>query len=141
MLDQLPPLIELKEYLCRLGVSTSESQKTQKTNLVLEEVPQIREQLIIEAENAGGFLAIAQVQEKIFLSRDKDQIFEMAQRLNTAYNTDLLAEMEAKTTDFTEGNTSADGAVDAVSGNKCGNCMGNAEKKCANCKTVFYCSR
>ncbi|KAM7358882.1 zinc finger MYND-type containing 10 [Cochliomyia hominivorax] len=144
LLDQLPPLIDLKQLLCQLTMSNTKANVSKKTNLVLEELPEIRENLIKETEKSGGFIGIAQLQENIFLSNDREQIFKMAQRLNTAYNTDLLAELEAKTEDSektvkdnnNEKSKNPDGKI-----NKCENCFAEAEKKCSNCKVVYYCSR
>lgn len=140
LLDQIPPLVELKQYLCNLGVTSnpSETQK-RKTNLVLEELPEIREKLIAEAERIGGFPVVAQKQEEIFLCTDKDKIFEIAKRLNTAYNTDLLAEIEEKTTETAQASNNVEN--ESVNARKCGKCASNAVKKCANCKDIYYCSK
>lgn len=140
LLDQIPPLVELKQYLCNLSVSgnPSENQK-RKTNLVLEELPEIREKLIAEAERIGGFPVVAQKQEEIFLCTDKDKLFEIANRLNTAYNTDLLAEIEEKTSDIVQASSNVDN--ESVTERKCGRCASNAMKKCANCKNIYYCSK
>ena len=120
----------------------SATSSAKKLNLLMEEVPVIKENLISETEKVGGFLCIAQWQEEIFLSRDNDKILYMAKRLNTAYNTDLLAELEAKSEEL-EKNLSKNKDATAGSGNghKCGNCFEDAEKKCSNCNKVYYCCR
>ncbi|XP_011200592.2 zinc finger MYND domain-containing protein 10 homolog [Bactrocera dorsalis] len=140
LLDQIPPLVELKHYLCNLSGSgnLSENQK-HKTNLVLEELPEIREKLIAEAERIGGFVVVAQKQEEIFLCTDKDKIFEIAKRLNTAYNTDLLAEIEENTSEIAQASTTVENK--SVITRKCKMCATNAVKKCANCKNIYYCSK
>lgn len=108
----------------------------------MEEVPVIKENLISETEEDGGFLCIAQLQEEIFLSRDKDKILDLAKRLNTAYNTDLLAELEAKSEELEKNlNKNKETTVDSENGHKCGNCFGDAEKKCSNCNKIYYCCR
>ncbi|CAD7006136.1 zinc finger MYND domain-containing protein 10 homolog [Ceratitis capitata] len=137
ILDQLPPLVELKQYLCHLSVSGNPSEVKLKSNLVLEELPEIREKLIAEVEQIGGFPVVAQKQEEIFLFNDKNKIIEIAKRLNAAYNTDLLAEIEGKAAESEKANT----AKNDVGTNKCRKCSTNAVKKCANCKTTYYCSR
>ncbi|XP_073837310.1 zinc finger MYND-type containing 10 [Musca autumnalis] len=141
LLDQLPPLIDLKQYLCQLSMSSSnQTSASKKSNLVLEELPEIKENLIANTEKYGGFLGIAQLQESTFLSKDKDHIMTIAQRLNAAYNTDMLAELEEKAAETNkQTNTTSD--LEKNVANKCGNCYGSAEKKCSQCKTVYYCSR
>ncbi|XP_053954753.1 zinc finger MYND domain-containing protein 10 homolog [Anastrepha ludens] len=140
ILDQLPPLVELKQYLCNLGVTGGTNvYKTPKSNLVLEELPGIRENLIAEAERIGGFPVVAQKQEEIFLCTDKDKIFETAKRLNMAYNTDLLAELEEKTAEPGRASNTVENSKHAIK--KCGKCASDAEKKCGICKTTYYCSR
>ncbi|XP_037813715.1 zinc finger MYND domain-containing protein 10 homolog [Lucilia sericata] len=142
LLDQLPPLIDLKQLLCQLTMSSKSSNVSKKTNLVLEELPEIRENLIKETEESGGFLGIAQLQESIFLNNDRDQILNTAQRLNAAYNTDLLAELEAKAEELEkEIKEEKTNKATSEKDHKCANCLADAEKKCSNCKNIYYCSR
>lgn len=131
LLDQLPPLAELQTFLCSLAVAGNQTSR-QKTNLVLEELPEIKDNLIKEAERFGGYLAIAQNQSDTFLTTSKEKICSVAQRLNSAYNTDLLAEMEANEQKATSS---------ASKEKRCGVCDKEAEKKCSKCKQIFYCSR
>ncbi|XP_017472143.1 PREDICTED: zinc finger MYND domain-containing protein 10 homolog [Rhagoletis zephyria] len=142
ILDQLPPLVELKQYLCLLGVAGNGNEnRKQKSNLLLEELPEIREKLIAECERIGGFPVVAQKQEEIFLCTDKDKICEIAKRLNTAYNTDLLAELEETAARAEKTSETVETGKDEAGRKKCGKCASNAVKKCANCKTTYYCSR
>lgn len=125
-------------------MSGTKANASKKSNLILEELPEIRENLIKETEECGGFMAIAQLQEPIFLTNDKDQILCTAQRLNVAYNTDLLAELEARADESekdSEPDTNTKSNDGAEKTHKCGNCFGEAEKKCSNCKMMYYCSR
>lgn len=115
--------------------------RNKKSNLVLEEVPDIKDKLIRETEKSGGFLAIAQSQESIFLSNDKDKIFSIAQRLNVAYNTDLLAELESKAEQAQQTGNEDRTTANMGEVKKCSNCNGEAEKKCSQCLAVYYCSR
>ncbi|XP_037934957.1 zinc finger MYND domain-containing protein 10 homolog [Teleopsis dalmanni] len=146
VLDQLPPLIELKQFLCQLSVTAVSNDS--KSNLLLEEVPEICENLIKESEHDGGFLAIAQAQENIFLCNDKNKIMEMAKCLSNAYSTDLLVEYEQRIeeTEKHGDNITLDTRNDAdISENKlslfCAKCAGHATKKCGKCKNAYYCSR
>uniref|UniRef100_A0A1A9WSR9 MYND-type domain-containing protein n=1 Tax=Glossina brevipalpis TaxID=37001 RepID=A0A1A9WSR9_9MUSC len=146
LLDQLPPLVDLKQFLINLSVSTTSSSKSTstKSNLLLEEVPEIRERLIAETEKFGGFVEIAKRQEDIFLCKDKEKISNIAKRLNAAYNTDLLAELEQKILETRKESASTSGGVtktDEVDKYICGNCLVKAKKKCSHCKSIYYCSR
>lgn len=139
LLDQLPPLIELKQYLCQLHMAAPQTSDAEKSDLILEELPAIREKLIGETEKHEGFLGIAQLQEKLFLTKDKEQIFALARRLNSAYNTDFLAELEAKTEEAAKNYSER---IDSNTNiRKCSKCFGEAEKKCSNCQKAYYCSR
>ncbi|XP_055904700.1 zinc finger MYND domain-containing protein 10 homolog [Eupeodes corollae] len=132
LLDQLPPLIELKHFLCTLSMGGDTQFSKKKSNLILEELPEIKENLIKEAKLNGGYLAIAQNQSETFLTNSKEKICSLAARLNSAYNTDLLADMEAKESPL---------AVEKKDQTNCGVCKKVAEKKCSKCKTIYYCSR
>lgn len=129
VLDQLPPLIDLKHFLGALPVESSRFDK--KTNLVFEELPQIKENLEIKAEKEGGYMKIANQQSEIFLTTDSQQISSLAQKLSSAYNTDVLAEFDEPSSKDpqTEDNKS------------CKVCQKAAEKKCGNCSKAFYCSK
>lgn len=120
LLDQLPPLAELKHFLCTLSVT---GKQTDPRNILLEELPQIRDSLIAEAKRAG-FKKIAAEQADIFLRMSQPEMMTMATRLTEAYNTDLLASFEAKPSE-----------------NLCGLCESEAIKKCSKCEAVFYCTR
>lgn len=112
------------------GGATSQKSK-QKTNLLLEELPLIKENIMKEAEKSGGLLQICKRQEKIFLISQRDKILKLAQRLSSAYNTDVLSEIEEKISKSEGGN---DNGI-------CKNCSATADKKCSKCKQAYYCSR
>lgn len=127
-MDQLPPLIDLKHFLGTLALESSQFDK--KTNLVFEELPQIKENLEIEAEKEGGYGKIALKQADIFLTTDGEQIHFMAQKLSAAYNADVLAEFD----DLAKSPPTEDKK-------HCKVCQKEAEKKCGKCSSVFYCSK
>lgn len=129
VLDQLPPLIDLKHFLGTLPVENSQFDK--KTNLVFEELPQVKEKLEIEAEKKGGYMKIANKQAEIFLTTDGQQIHTMAQKLSSAYNADVLAEFDEPSTNKSEKDNKR----------SCKVCQKGAEKKCGNCSKAFYCSK
>ncbi|XP_060655003.1 zinc finger MYND domain-containing protein 10 homolog [Drosophila nasuta] len=149
LLDQLPVLIELKQFVSRLTLSGNTANKQQ--NLILEDMPQIQEQLLKQVESDGGFYQIAQSQDGIFLNNNKEEICALATRLSSAYGTETLCELEQHLADLElqkpqevmpEQGAAGDG-VDAElkTSHKCGTCQEPAKKKCANCKHVHYCSR
>ncbi|KAH8315709.1 zinc finger MYND domain-containing protein 10 homolog [Drosophila kikkawai] len=141
LLDQLPPLIDLKQFLSRLTLSGNTASKQQ--TLLLEDVPQIQEELMKEVHKDGGFYQIAQAQDSVFLSKNRADICALASRLSGAYGTDLLCELEQNLEDLKLGepqDTQAGGDAEPDH-NSCAMCQAKAKKKCANCKQVYYCSR
>jgi len=139
LLDQLPPLIELKMFLSRLTLSGSTA-KSQ--SLLLEDIPQIQEELMKDVEQNGGFYQIAQEQDSVFLNKNKEDICALASRLSKAYGTELLCELEQNMEDLKvdepkDSGAGGDGGVE----HSCATCEGKAKKKCASCKQVHYCSR
>ncbi|XP_017109543.2 zinc finger MYND domain-containing protein 10 homolog [Drosophila bipectinata] len=144
LLDQLPPLIELKQFLSRLTLTGNSASKSE--TLLLEDIPQIQEELMKEVERDGGFYQIAQAQDSVFLSKNKDDICALATRLSTAYGTEQLCELEKaldETADKEEPVPSDSGAGGdgGSTEHHCATCQAKAKKKCANCKQVHYCSR
>lgn len=120
ILDQLPPLAELKHFLCTLAVSGN---KTNNGSMVLEVLPQIKENLIEDAKKIG-YKKIVEMQRAIFIDLEHDAILDLAKKLNDAYNTDYLASLENKGEE-----------------KLCGNCNKKADKKCSKCEAVYYCCR
>ncbi|KAH8372312.1 hypothetical protein KR093_010999 [Drosophila rubida] len=150
LLDQLPVLIELKQFVSRMTLSGNTTNKQQ--NLILEDIPQIQDQLLKQAEADGGFYQIAQNQDAIFLNNNKEEICALATRLSSAYGTDTLCELEQHLADVElqkpqeeapkpDEGAAGDGPDQEKASHKCGTCQEPAKKKCANCKQVHYCSR
>lgn len=145
LLDQLPVLIELKQFISHLTLSGNTASK--KQDLILEDLPQIQEELIKEVEREGGFYQIAQTQDGIFLNNNKEEICALATKLSNAYGTEILCELEQHLADLElqkpdakpeESEVHVEGEEKV---HKCGGCQKVAKKKCANCKQVHYCSR
>lgn len=126
LLDQLPPLIELKHYLCALTVSGKQTSNSSST-IMMEEMPTIKEEIIRKAKQTG-YQEISEKQAKIFLNAEPDNIFAIAKRLQSAYNIDYLANYEET-------------VKEAKQTNQCGKCKKIATKKCSKCERVYYCSR
>jgi len=144
LLDQLPVLIELKQFISHLTLSGNTASK--KQDLILEDLPQIQENLIKEVEREGGFYQIAQSQDGIFLNNNKEEICALATKLSNAYGTEILCELEQHLADLELQKPEAKPEESEVHDEreevyKCGSCQKVAKKKCANCKQVHYCSR
>lgn len=76
LLDQLSPLIELKQWLCHIAVSEPQS-ATQKP-LLLEPVLEIKQ--IILSEAGDKWKNIAQQQLPIIFSTNRRELMETAKR-------------------------------------------------------------
>lgn len=94
LLDQLPPLSDLKRRLCTLALSES---KSKSNHIVLEEMPKIRDQIMEEVRKIGD-TEIARKQAEIFFDLDHERITSMAKRLNDIYNIDLLEKISDENT-------------------------------------------
>lgn len=131
LLDQLPPLIELKQYLCTLTISGNPT--INPATVILEEMPKIKDEIIDAAKrNGGGYKNITEQQANIFLEQESEKICLYAKRLQAAYNIDLLSKYEEEEVDKVQ-----------ITENEhfCGNCAKISTKKCSNCEVVYYCSR
>uniref|UniRef100_A0A1Q3FT13 Putative zinc finger mynd domain-containing protein 10 n=1 Tax=Culex tarsalis TaxID=7177 RepID=A0A1Q3FT13_CULTA len=126
LLDQLPALAQLKQFLCTLQMSGNGSGGSKKCDLLLEELPEIKDSLMEEARRFG-WSKIVQTHKEIFVDLSQEQLTSVAKRLNAAYNTDLLEKI----------NSGADDGGHKI----CSTCRKPAEKRCSKCESVFYCSR
>ncbi|XP_053683107.1 zinc finger MYND domain-containing protein 10 homolog [Sabethes cyaneus] len=124
ILDQIPALMHLKQVLCSIQMKAG-SKTAYRSNLLLEEVPEIENNLMANAKTYG-WKKIVEKHKKIFVDLTQQEITELARRLNTAYNTDLLEMSENKV---------------ETGDKKCSTCKQPAEKKCSRCSAVYYCSR
>lgn len=140
LLDQLPVLIDLKQFISRMTIcGNTGSSKTQ--NLLLEDLPQIQEELIKEVDRDGGFYQVAQSQDGIFLNNNKEEITALATKLSNAYGTEILCELEQLMSDMEVKKPTQKTETGKESFHQCGICKGPAKKKCSKCKSVHYCSR
>lgn len=119
ILDQVPPLADLKQCLCTLQLTGfSESHRV---DLVLEEVPMIKES-ILDAGRKVGWKNIVLEHKRLFIEIEQEEVVELAKTLNEAYNIEFFAEVEKPEETL------------------CNVCQKPAEKKCARCQLVYYCS-
>ncbi|KAH8270572.1 hypothetical protein KR018_011805 [Drosophila ironensis] len=141
LMDQLPPLIELKGFLSRLTLGAGGAKSDP---LLLEDIPQIQVELMKEVDRDGGFYQIAQTQDAVFLNKNREDIIALATRLSSAYGTEMLCELEGmEDQQLPAGDKKDSGAGGDGEGSDhhCAICNVKAKKKCANCKLVHYCSR
>ncbi|XP_044735852.1 zinc finger MYND domain-containing protein 10 [Chrysoperla carnea] len=122
VLDQIPPLIDLKQWLCQLSVSDPPSQKKP---IIIELVPEIKQKILSSISKKLKSMTITHA--KRFFTTNKDELLEIANSLNDAYNTDFLEKMIEKS----ENNQ----------GQICAGCGRNGLKKCSKCKNEWYCGR
>ncbi|XP_070559668.1 zinc finger MYND domain-containing protein 10-like [Ptychodera flava] len=117
LLDQIPMLVELQRYLEHLSMMEPPSARQ---NLVLEQVPEIYDNLV--KENEGKWAAIAKHQVKKYFDPPKAALKEQAKRFADTYNFDLL-----------------EGLINEPP--KCGVCGQPATKRCSRCQNEWYCRR
>ncbi|KAG5682389.1 hypothetical protein PVAND_011742 [Polypedilum vanderplanki] len=132
ILDQLPPLIELKQFLCTLQVSQDIANGL--NNLILEVIPEIKDKIIEKAKRTG-WKNIIEKHKKLFVDMKENEVVEIAKRLSDAYNFEFMADFEeqqqVKNKNQTENETIR----------CCSTCSKPAEKKCSRCEVAFYCCR
>lgn len=126
LLDQLPPLGDLKHRLCTLSRFESNSKIT---NIILEEIPEIKDNIVGEAK-VIGYRQIAKTHQERFFRFDNAELVDIAKRLNDIYNVELFEQLEKEDSKKTQSD-----------GNYCAQCCGEAVKKCSNCQKSYYCSR
>lgn len=127
LLDQIPQLGELKQFLCSSGLSgRSGNTKT----LIIEQLPEIRDDIMAQAKKVGWERIVSEHIDR-FIACDQTEVLKAAKRLNEVYNTDFLTDVDMTTKSI----------CDNVDVTKCAKCMSPATKRCAQCESVHYCCR
>lgn len=136
LLDQLTPLVQLKQFLSTLTIQKppTNGQQSKKASFLLEEIPELQNEYLKEIQEYGKKNLIDQ-QEKFF--NDPSVTGPMARQLTEAYNIEKVLELQGDTQEK-KPNTSTKGLS---STNKCGECSLPAEKKCSSCELAYYCCR
>lgn len=129
LLDQLPPLADLKHRLCTLSIVDA---NTNCGGIILEEMPEIKENLVRRAKEIG-FKEIANNHLERLLEMNGSEMIEIAKRLNDIYN------VERFESDANE--TLAKNHRNDDTQRLCAQCSAVAIKKCSKCEQSFYCSR
>lgn len=86
VLDQLPPLVDLKHRLCSLELS---DENHSRTKIILEEIPEVNQCIVAAAEKIG-FDDISRVQAKRFFDKNREEFMELASQLSDIYSIDLM---------------------------------------------------
>lgn len=130
LLDQLTPLIQLKQHLATLAIQKpAPGGSGRATFLLLEEIPELQTEFLKEIE-AFGQKKMIKMQRQLFF--DRAITSAMAKQLNEAYNIERIVELQGEEQRSEPGKPLHP---------TCGACSQPAEKKCSNCELVFYCCR
>lgn len=120
ILDQVSPLLQLKDALCRIAMS-SERPSAPPKPVLIEVMLEIKEGVLKEVQGVAKKLAAEQAE--LIFTKDKNKLVEMAKTLSDAYNTDFIEKFE----DTKE--------------RPCVKCGKNSRQKCSRCKNAVYCSK
>ncbi|XP_065166951.1 zinc finger MYND domain-containing protein 10 [Atheta coriaria] len=119
VIDQMSPLLELKQFLFHLSVYNPQS--AAKKPLLMETILEVKNNIIQQGH--GQWKKIAKAQIDVIFCNDKEKLAQIAQKLSAAYNTDVIEKFE--------GNASGE----------CALCGQPAIQRCSKCRKDFYCSR
>ncbi|XP_068701854.1 zinc finger MYND domain-containing protein 10-like [Montipora foliosa] len=117
LLDQIPSLMDLQRYLQQLAIMETPAIKR---DVILEQVPEIREKLL--KDNLGKWEKIAKYQKRAYFTPTAEDVKKQAKTWADTYNLDMLEELVSEPP-------------------KCATCGQSATKRCSRCQTEWYCSR
>ncbi|XP_063217455.1 zinc finger MYND domain-containing protein 10 [Bacillus rossius redtenbacheri] len=117
LLDQLPPLVDLKGWLARLSL-TGQLPHARRP-LILEVSPQFRTSLLSRSKKQWKLMV--QEHTSRMLNCSPEHIKAISLRLNDVYNLDVLEALEKPPS--------------------CEICGGTGTKRCSRCHVALYCSR
>uniref|UniRef100_A0A667WKL0 Zinc finger MYND domain-containing protein 10 n=1 Tax=Myripristis murdjan TaxID=586833 RepID=A0A667WKL0_9TELE len=117
LIDQLPNLAALKQFLAHLAVMDPAPPKKE---LILEQIPEMWNHIM--RENSGKWKAIAKYQVKETFNLSENDLRQQAQRLAQTYNLDVMESLIPEKP-------------------KCGSCGKEASKRCSRCQGEWYCHR
>ncbi|XP_051983508.1 zinc finger MYND domain-containing protein 10 isoform X1 [Xyrauchen texanus] len=117
VMDQLPNLVDLKQFLSHLAVTDP---VPPKKDLVLEQVPEIWNSIV--TENSNKWKAIAKYQVTNVFNPSGNDLRDQASRLAQTYNLDVMENLIPEKP-------------------KCGVCGAMGAKRCSRCQGEWYCNR
>lgn len=117
MLDQIPVLGELLRYLEHLSMMEPPAVKK---DLILEQIPEMRDDIL--RENEGKWKKIAKKQSKTVFNPSESDMRAQAKRWADTYNFDAIEGLIADPP-------------------KCAMCGAEASKRCSRCQNEWYCRR
>ncbi|XP_068625210.1 zinc finger MYND domain-containing protein 10 [Battus philenor] len=125
-IDQIPPLGELKTFLCQMAMGDYASLHNRGNGVknpgctVIEVVPQIKNAYLRQVHKRKKTLATMQLKH-CFVDGSEESRY-MAKKLLDSYTSDAALAMDS-------------------GGAKCAKCGDKANKKCSRCKSEWYCGR
>ncbi|XP_013417861.1 zinc finger MYND domain-containing protein 10 [Lingula anatina] len=117
VLDQMPVLSELQRFLEHLSMMDP---PPAKKDLVLEQIPEIREKILTQYE--GKWKKLAKKQSQTYFNPSKASLRDQAKRWVDTYNFDVLESLITEPP-------------------KCAVCGADAAKRCSRCQNEWYCRR
>ncbi|XP_013145757.1 PREDICTED: zinc finger MYND domain-containing protein 10 [Papilio polytes] len=126
IIDQIPPLGELKSFLCQMAMGDYSSLHNRGNGVkapgctVIEVVPQIKNAYLRQVHKRKKSLAANQLKNCFVDGSDESR--RMAKKLLESYTSDAALALDS-------------------GGAKCAKCGDKANKKCSRCKSEWYCGR
>ncbi|XP_055061364.2 zinc finger MYND domain-containing protein 10 [Misgurnus anguillicaudatus] len=117
VIDQLPNLVDLKNFLSQLALTDP---APPKKDLILEQLPEIWNNIVME--NSNKWKAIAKHQVTHVFNPSENDLREQASRLAETYNLDVMENLIPDKP-------------------KCGACGRQGAKRCSRCQGEWYCNR
>lgn len=117
VIDQLPNLLDLRHFLSQLAITDPAAPKK---DLILEQVPEIWNNIV--TENSNKWKAIAKYQVTHVFNPSESELREQASRLAQTYNLDVMENLIPDKP-------------------KCGACGRVGAKRCSRCQGEWYCNR
>ncbi|KAK2958696.1 putative zinc finger MYND domain protein [Blattamonas nauphoetae] len=116
LLDQLPPLTQLKNVIHTLGITQMPDSRSTSDFLKIQAISEIRVNLM----KGQNWEKIAREQERLYFDISTAQLKKELKQFSQIYDNEVYEEAAEKA--------------------KCAKCGRPADKRCSQCKSVFYCS-